>query len=106
MASAGDGHKPDSMVWEGDEVVLDQCAYCARLSRLPGPGQVCQAFPGSIPDAILANRADHRKPYTVDGEPADLGVSSDVPLLFSPREGVPAESLERLYRALDSLPSR
>ena len=33
------------------------------------PGAKCKAFPNGIPDEILFNQADHRKPY-----PGDRGI--------------------------------
>jgi len=39
------------------------CMWCKRLDK-DGPG--CEAFPDGIPDEILDNQVDHRKP--VDGD--------------------------------------
>ena len=46
-------------------VVVPICAGCRDLTD----DWVCEAFPGGIPDPIVANEADHRAPY-----PADHGV--------------------------------
>lgn len=45
------------------------CVYCLHLVRRgdyePGIFR-CDAFPNGIPDAILDNEVDHRKPYEGD----------------------------------------
>lgn len=72
------------------DIVGTQCVYCRH--RTSGPDQVCAAFPGGIPDAILTNRADHRGP-----------IEGDHGIRFEPRPGVPAADLGRLYRTLDAI---
>lgn len=92
------------MMDSGGPLVVTQCAYCARLSRVTDM-QVCQAFPGGIPDAILMNEADHRKPWPdpATGEPGDVGVSGYESLTFVPREGLAADTLALLYAELDQV---
>ena len=46
--------------------ISPQCNKCRHLIARRG---ACQAFPKGIPDEILFNRADHRKPY-----PGDRGI--------------------------------
>lgn len=53
-----------------------QCAHCEHLR----PYQKCAAFPDGIPQAILDNEHDHRKPY-----PSDNGV------LFASKRGEPVQ---------------
>lgn len=48
---------------EPADLNVSQCVLC-RHAR---PGGGCAAFPGAIPDAILLNRHDHRRPYPGDG---------------------------------------
>jgi hypothetical protein len=49
-----------------DGVILSQCSNCKNLNR----GTVtCKAFPSRIPDEILTNEHNHKKPY-----PGDNGV--------------------------------
>lgn len=47
------------------------CFACELFTRYNAetPKAHCQAFPGGIPDAILVNGFDHRKPY-----PHDMGI--------------------------------
>ena len=52
---------------------------CAMCSRLNVEDYSCAAFPDGIPEAILTNKHDHRKPY-----------KGDHGILFDPlREGDP-----------------
>lgn len=48
-----------------DELDVSQCMRCARLDKNSDEAR-CEAFPDGIPDAILANDVDHRKPYEGD----------------------------------------
>jgi hypothetical protein len=84
--------------------VLTQCLSCRHRSTT-GPMQVCAAFPGVIPDEILRNAYDHRRPYLGDdGTPADVGTHGMTSITFAPRDDVPAEVLDRLYAVLDKAP--
>lgn len=74
--------------------VLSQCSYCRHLDPKSADAR-CPAFPGEpIPDAILTNAFDHRKPC-----PGELGA-----IVFSPRPDVPRTILAQLYRTLDAAP--
>lgn len=87
--------RTDKFSVASDDLVLSQCDYCKHRGRLPGGGftiPVCKAFPGHIPDEVLMNQVDHRKP--IDG---DDGVQ------FEPRDGLTDEDLAPLYRVLDAL---
>ncbi len=73
-----------------------QCLACRRLkpeSMRPAREAMpaCAAFPAGIPEEILKNRIDHRKPFPGDGglqfdlqlgthHPADLGTPVGPPL--------------------------
>lgn len=62
----------DKFVWKEGEAEITQCIRCIHwLGR-----KRCPAFSGEIPDAILTNEHDHRKPY-----PGDNGIQ------FEPIEG-------------------
>lgn len=88
----------------GPYTIVSQCALCVHLSTI-GPILACTAFPGGIPDAIVINDFDHRRPYIDDeGRAADVGISGDQSLTFRPRPDAPPRALEQLYRALDRLP--
>ena len=79
--------------WEGHEVVPSQCALCRRWNRSAEfPGPYCEAFPGGVPAAILANAVDHRLPLEYDG---GLGFVAD--------PSASPGALYRLYAALDRL---
>jgi hypothetical protein len=50
-----------------------QCAACEHFrspfdspETFDAPGPTCAAFPAGIPDAVYANRFDHRQP--IDGD--------------------------------------
>lgn len=75
----------------GGELILSQCQLCKHRIR-PGWIPVCEAFPSAIPQEVLDNAVDHRKP--IDG---DDGIR------FAPRPDVPAAALASLTRALDAL---
>lgn len=54
------------------------CYNCKRRKPKPGVSAFfCEAFPGGIPEAIVNNEADHRKPFEGDGgilfDPIDAG---------------------------------
>lgn len=80
--------------------VTSQCLYCKHLSRLDDveTGMVCAAFPGGIPEEILTNSIDHRKPVEGDEGMGEPGTH----VLFDPREDVPEPVLEALCRELDA----
>ena len=52
-------------------IYVHQCALCRHLTpnEPTGRGRTCTAFPQGIPQEILQNRFDHRKPY-----PGDHGI--------------------------------
>jgi len=43
------------------------CAFCTHYAGQRGASHVCGAFPMGIPEAIIANQADHRAPHPGDG---------------------------------------
>ncbi len=49
-----------------EEFIIPICNLC-KNRRLQEPGITCNAFPKGIPDAILDNESDHRKPFKGDG---------------------------------------
>lgn len=52
----------DRLTWEEGDLKISQCAACAHKKD----GATCTAFPKGIPDAILLNQHDHRKPFKGD----------------------------------------
>jgi hypothetical protein len=96
----------DKFVYQGDEFVLSQCAYCRHLDR-SSPAAICAAFPALIPAGILSNDQDHRKPWIdpATGEPGDLGTALAGSILFEPADAVRPEALDRLHRHLDAVSS-
>jgi len=46
------------------------CATCARFDREDRTREVCTAFPGGIPTAILEGQVDHKTPV-----PGDCGLT-------------------------------
>ncbi|WP_019176515.1 hypothetical protein [Methanomassiliicoccus luminyensis] len=40
------------------------CLYCKRVHL--GKGEVCDAYPGGIPEEILSGKVDHTRPYMGD----------------------------------------
>jgi hypothetical protein len=90
--SDDDDDRRSKFVWGPDDLIPTQCALCDRY----GSGRivaVCQAFPGSIPADIMANRADHRRPF-----------EGDQGLRFRPRADAEPGMLARLFASLDELP--
>jgi hypothetical protein len=79
----------DKFVSGPDDVVFSQCVYCARRTGATPDG--CDAFPAGIPEAILSNEADHRRPIV-----GDHGIR------FEPRPEVPPEVLAQLGARLDA----
>ena len=84
----------DKFAW-GPDTVLSQCLLCKHTS---GHVAICAAFPGSIPDEIMMNQVDHRRPY-----PGDEGVALAGSIVFEPRGGVNPITLQALYTYLDAL---
>jgi hypothetical protein len=83
--------------WGG---VAPQCMLCRR--RPPDALDVCEAFPGAIPDEILENDHDHRRPW-IDpetGGPGDEGMALAGSLLFEPRDDADPGALAALYQHL------
>ena len=76
----------DKFAW-GPDTVLSQCLLCKHTS---GHVAICAAFPGSIPDEIMMNQVDHRRPY-----PGDEGVALAGSIVFEPRGGVNPITLQR-----------
>jgi hypothetical protein len=69
------GSPSDKFAW-GADVLLSQCMLCKRLDP-DAPNAVCAAFPGQIPQEIMSNEVDHRKPW-IDPEtglPGDQGIA-------------------------------
>jgi len=56
----------ERITWGSGDIEISQCVYCRHKSI---KGAVCAAFPNGIPDKILSNEHDHRKPY-----PGDNGI--------------------------------
>lgn len=42
--------------------IISQCATCAHKKE----GDICEAYPDGIPQEILTNEVDHKKPYFGD----------------------------------------
>jgi hypothetical protein len=80
----------DKFTWKAGEIIWGQCLYCRHLDQ--ATRTTCRAFPRGIPDAFMANAADHRQPWR-----GDRGVR------FEPRPDVEGEITERLYRIIDRL---
>ena len=57
--------KVDKFIWQAGDTDISLCAYCRHLKG----GAVCAAYPAGIPEKILNNEHDHRKPY-----PGDNGI--------------------------------
>ena len=54
---------------------IPQCFDCKHLAAKPLPGNImaCPAFPEGIPETILVNDANHKKPY-----PGDNGIQFEL----------------------------
>ncbi len=91
----------DKFAWAPD-TVLSQCLLCRYTS---GHVAICAAFPGSIPDEILMNQVDHRKPWLDPDtdEPGDEGIALAGSITFEPRDGVNPITLQTLYDYLDAI---
>ena len=50
-------------------VRMIECAFCRHFRATTAKGSFCEAFPGGIPNPILAGEAKHRQPY-----PGDHGI--------------------------------
>jgi hypothetical protein len=71
-----------------------QCVLCKHLVYKQGmPAAGCPAFPGGIPDEVLVNDFDHRRPH-----PDEVA-----PVHFEPRADAPAGPLRSLLEKLDAL---
>jgi hypothetical protein len=55
--------QPGDVHFNNGELGLSQCVWCRHRSE---GGKSCRAYPGGIPDAITANRHDHRDPFDGD----------------------------------------
>lgn len=51
------------------------CMMCKRYHWNNQLSNSCDAFPGGIPEAILTNQADHRRPYK--GDKGMMFISND-----------------------------
>jgi hypothetical protein len=83
---------PEKFGIDAGDLVVSQCQLCRHRAR-PASFPVCKAFPGAIPQELLDNEADHRRPFE-----GDDGVR------FEPRDGASTAALLNLYAALDELP--
>lgn len=73
-------------------VRLPGLCFCCRHRGQKGPnGLTCEAFPDGIPEAILRNQVDHRRP--VEG---DRGIT------FESREDAPDDILTEIKGSLDA----
>jgi hypothetical protein len=79
--------------WSAGDVAMTQCVYCRHL--VTGAfGAGCRAFPGGIPQEIVANDFDHRRPHPDEVEPVH----------FEPRHSLDPISLQTLVMSLDGVP--
>ena len=85
--------RSDRFTMQPGGVILSQCLYCRHYAGGTF-GAVCAAFPNQIPQDVLDNQVDHRRPYP-DGQEADV--------LFEPRADVDPATLAPLLRTLDAL---
>ncbi len=98
--SMNDGRE-DRFAW-GSDTLLSQCLVCKHA---PSGVLACKAFLGGIPDAIITNNFDHRKPWIdpTTGEAGDQGFDLEGSILFEPKPGINPITLSVLYRHLDGL---
>lgn len=47
--------------------IVPMCLWCKHYHTGRGHGPQCDAYPEEIPDEIIMNRFDHRKPHKGDG---------------------------------------
>lgn len=97
MSEADD--RSDKFSIQGSDLIVSQCHLCTHRAR-PATFAVCKAFPGGIPQEILDNHVDHRRPFEGDEGMGAPGTH----VLFEPREGVSISALANLYATLDALP--
>ena len=69
--------RENRFVGHPNEMVSPQCNRCRHFIVMK---MACAAFPGGVPDEILLNRHDHRKPY-----PDDNGIR------FESEDGAPVQ---------------
>ena len=86
----GDEFRDRFAVAEGGASVT-QCVLCGHRGD-----RGCPAFPAGIPDAIILNRFDHRRPF-----PGQAGSA-----VFAPRPGVEPPLLAATLRELDGVSRR
>lgn len=55
--------RPGDVHFSNGELGISQCVWCRHRSA---GGRNCRAFPKGIPEAIAANRHDHRQPFDGD----------------------------------------
>ena len=55
--------RPDHFGWGAGDLDYSQCVDCRHKHRT---GPTCAAFPAGIPEAILLNEHDHRRPWAGD----------------------------------------
>ena len=96
--------RADHFAW-GKDVLLSQCVYCHHLDPT-SKAMDCRAFPAGIPQGILDNQFDHRKPWIdpATGQAGDTGVRGDKSITFLPSLDTPSDVLEHLAHVLDLLP--
>lgn len=89
MSTAAAEDRSDKFTAPKGSVVLSQCCYCKHLTPSNWTAG-CKAFPGGIPDEVLTNSLDHRRP-----------VEGDDGVRFEPRPDVDGATLAAMYAALD-----
>ena len=47
-------------------VIMSQCLLCKNFIENTEGKYICKAFPEGIPDILVFNRFDHKKPYKGD----------------------------------------